>query len=341
MRDLFASDYGVLSRDFFSVGYVSNAAELIRGEETYRILRLCGIDEGKGGDAASDWELFFSFCKAYPLLRGHLVAERKGELLRAHLGTSLPFSEETAEQLWRESTLHLAASPMRAHALLSHDVPWLCDGEELPDTLPEFLSPMLDATVLAARRGETFGAWHTRLCTVVERFSRAGCAGVLLRLPADFSFAEPNVYAVGEALGMRRQSREAANLLLSQLVREISEACIACRLPLLLECECGGTVGALLRYVRRTVGIPELCACARDAFARDALLDFAAESDIRIALRLADVPTEAELSFSVESLAARYPIGRVRLVTGADLRESAAAQRQAERLLCRITEKKL
>lgn len=340
MKDLFASDYGEVSRDFFSVGYVSNAAELIRGEETYRLLRLCGLEGCERGELLSDWELFFSFCKAYPLLRGHLAAERKCAILRAYTDAALPFSEETAEALWRKSTECFSDAPLLASALLQREVPWLCDGQELPENLPDSLPVVLSADFLAARTGERYGDWHARILSVTERFSSAHCVGVLLRIPSDFSFEEPNIYAVGEALAGRRE-RGASGLLLSQLAREVSAACALHRLPLLVEFSCGRAAAALLRYEHRSVGLGELCVSARMPEARDALLDFATEKSIRIALRLPDVPTESEMEAAVESMAARYPIGRVRLITGADLRESGEAQTRAEDLLCRIIEKKL
>lgn len=335
MKDLFASDYGVLERDFFSMGYLSNAAELLCSEELFRILHTCGIGREES-EKFSDWELFAAFCRAFPMLRGHLVAARMATLITERSGTSLPVSEETAEALWHACADRFSREPVRAETLIAHGVPWLCDGEALPAGFPSSVPFVLDGDVLAARVGETLAQWHRRVRDTVERDHSAGCVGVLLRLPREYSFAEPNPYAIGGALSARRNS-DASNLLLSQLVREICEACVACGTALTMECACDASVAALLRYASRTVGIPSLCVCAKEAGTRDALISLAEEMEIRLALRLSDTPTEAELSLALDSIAARYPIGRVRLITGADLRQSAVAQRQAERLLCHIS----
>ena len=332
MENLFASDYGVLKRGLFSVRSVTNASELLRSEEIYRILHLCGIPAAEGSEVASDWELFFSFCKAYPLLRGHLVAERTGELLCERLSLSLPLTEENAATLWRESAAHLAAHPLSMSDLTVGAAPWLCDGETLPAEFPERMPHVLDSAVLMPRDAETRAAWNERIRTVLSSLSEQGCVGVRFLTGAAYEFTEPNPYAVDRALATRRRGRDAENLLLSQLLREICGACTETGLPLTVECEGDAAAAELLRYVRRTVGLPPITVSARMPATRDALLSLAEEADIRMAIRLSDAPTARELSDTLEAMAARYPIGRVRLITGADLRQSALAQRNAVRL---------
>lgn len=341
MRDLFASDYGVLGREYFSVEYLTNPAELMRSEEVYRILRLCGSDPCESGALSSDWELFSSFCTAYAMLHGHLTATRIGMLLRERLSLTLPFSVENAAALWHEGVEHLRFAPLRTASLFDTDVPWLCDGDTLPEKLPAGMPLVLDAAYLIPRSGESLVARRERLREVCTRFLKRGCVGVRLRLAPNTAFVEPNPYAVEQALASRRRDGRTADLLAAQHLREVCEVCIEHRLPLTVECEGGVEIGTLLRYVHRTVGVPRLTVSPKDSAERDALLSLAEELDLRIALRLRDVPTEREMADTLDSVAARYPIGRVRLITGADLRQSAVAQREAERLLCRFTEKSL
>lgn len=330
MRDLFASDYGVLDEALLGAEYVTNPAELLRSEELYGILRLCGVGADEGSAAASDLELFLSFCRAFPLLRGHLVALRLETLLRQTLSLSLPLCEEHAVTLWRESTERLKSSPLRLTSLLSPTVPWLCEREEYVGKVLTHLPFVYSAELLFVRRGETLGSWHARVRSTVERLAASGSVGVRLCLPEDYHFSAPNPYAVETALARTRRDAAAKDLLLSQLAREVSEACVAAGLPLTVEFACDTSASELLRYVRSTVGLPEVTVAAGARETRNALIGLSAELDLRIALRLSDTPTAAEMRAAMESVAARYPIGRVRLITGADLRQSAAAQAQAE-----------
>ena len=333
MRDLFASDYGVLDDALLHTEYITNPSELLRSRETYGVLRLCGVNADEGSDAASDFELFLSFCRAFPSLRGHLVAARTETLLRETLSLSLPLTEENAASLWREGTERLASAPLRVRSLLDPEIPWLCERKELMGRVLLGQSFVYDAALLAPQTGESLSARHSRLLAEAARLSAEGCVGVRLCLPADYRFLPPNPYAVESALARARRNSDERALLLSQQVREVSEACVAAGLPLLIECEGDGSVAELLRYVGRTVGLPTLTVAVRSAQARDAMLTLAETQDLRIALRLCDAPTRTEMRQALEAMAARYPIGRVRLITGADLRQSAIARKQAEALI--------
>lgn len=333
LKDLFASDYGVLDGAALRVGYVTDPAELLRARETYTLLRQCGVCADECGDAASDWELFFSFCKAFPLLRGHLVASRLASLLSQTLSLSLPLCEENAAVLWREGIAHLQSNPVKLQSLLPCDVPWLCECEEYVGKVLPQRSFVYSAELLSPLRGETLASWHTRVRDTVLRLASVGCVGVRLCLPEGYRFIAPNPYAAEAALGKTRRDPDTKNLLLSQLTREVSEACVAARLPLLAECACDTSVTALLRYVREAVGLPETTVAASVSETRNSLIGIAAACDLRIALRLFDAPTEAEMKQALASVAARYPIGRVRLITEADLRQSVLAQKQAEQML--------
>lgn len=341
MQDLFASDYGVLGREFFSLEYLTNPSELMRSEEVYHILHLCGIDAREGGALSSDWELFSSFCRAYPMLHGHLVATRIASVLRECLSLSLPFDAENAVALWHEGVERLLHAPMQTSSLFAEDVPWLCDGETVPDALPAGIAPVLDGGQLMPQRGEALAEWQERIREVFAHFLEHGCVAVRLSLPSDTSFVEPNPYAVGQSLASRHRDKRESALITAQLLREMSAVCILYNLPLTLECAGRTEIGEMLRYVSRTVGLPPLTVSPKDPDERDALLSLADQTDLRIALRLSDVPTEREMADALESMAARYPIGRVRLITGADLRHSGVAQRGAAHLLCRFTEKTL
>ena len=126
MKELFASDYGVLDASVLKNEYVSNPAELLRSQELCGVLRLCGVCEDESGASASDWELFLSFCRCLPLLKGHLLAARAERLLQKTLLFSLPLCEENAVALWREGIARLEESPLRMRSLLDPAVPWLC-----------------------------------------------------------------------------------------------------------------------------------------------------------------------------------------------------------------------
>ncbi|MBQ9784638.1 MAG: hypothetical protein IJW29_03965 [Clostridia bacterium] len=321
----FLCDYGTLPTEFLNIATVSNATELLWSKDLERLLRLCGIPEREIDARASDYERFAALCKAFALLDGHPMQFYLKSFLRAYF-PSLPMPEpETCECLWRGIADNLLANPRTPSDFLpTAPIGILLPSLEIP-ALPPQLTPVLDADLLLRSQGRAYGEWRAWIAETVERFSQNGARQVRVRLARDFSFAQPNVYHVEQAL---KKTTDAHDLLLCQLVRELCEVCARCSVALLLEADCDAREAAsLLRYARKAVGLPRVNWCASGA--ADELLDFQADAcgeSMRRCLRSADALTADALYQTIADAATRYPLGCLCFVTAQDLRFSRFEQ---------------
>lgn len=327
----FAADYGQLPAAYFSLGRITNPAELLRGEALYRALRLCGIAEEENGERASDWELFCSACRATSMLVGHPMRENILRLLKACLPTEEKFDVSDCERLWRDAVAFLSTHAYAPADFLPREkTAWLSDTLELPSCLPPTVKPALLANLLLRDTDGELSAWRQRIRDTVARYARAGGDLAVLRLTRDFSFASPDPYHVGIALRSKRRSSSDEHMLTAQLLRELCEICAKTGMRLLVEADCDASLLSLLDYTERSVGLPSTCIAASDAALRDRLIERMGEAghntDLRLAVRLSDAPCAEERQLEWKKLLARYPAGRLCVISAADLRVIADVQ---------------
>ena len=200
---------------------------------------------------------------------------------------------------------------------------WLSEALALPDGLPQTVRPTLLANLLLHTEETSLGAWSARIRQAVEDYCARGCELVVLRLARDFSFRTPVPYHVELALRERGRGEETERLLTAQLMRELCTLCRERKLRLLLETDCDGAACELLDYACKSVGLPQLFVTASNAATRDQLIERMADASytsVRLAVRLSDLPTRSERAAAWESIAARYPLGRLCVLCAADLR---------------------
>ena len=337
----FAADYGTLPASFFGVGRVTNVAELLRGEPLYRVLRLCGVPETENGERASDWELFQSLCRAYPLLVGHPMRRELAAFLQLHFSIDEPLCAENAERIWR-TTADALEQNVRSGAdfLPAERVPWLCGASELPMELPPRVIPVLLVNSLMENRDVTLDGWREQIRDALDAFCAKGCDRLVLRVEPLFAFSSPNPYRVGQLLAKRRTVREEEQMLLAQLVREICAYVATRGMPLSVEVKGElAETARLLEYTEQSVGLPPCLICTDSVSATDAAIDFIArehQRPMRLSLRVSDYPSEAELARACACVAARYPFGRLAVITAADLRRLSGVQRYFDEIFCKM-----
>lgn len=334
----FTADYGTLPAECFLRGYVTNPAEVLRCNEIYGLLRLCGIEASENGAAASDWELFRSVGRALPLLLGHPMRARILQLLGNCFGLREALCEENCESLWRAAVDYAEEHPIRIEDLLPKArTAWLSDALTLPKTLPASIRPALLANLLLAADALPFADWCARIRATVEEYRARGGELVVLRLPREFAFVSPDPYHVGVALREKKGSATSGHLLLSQLMREVCSIARELGMKLLIESACDGSACELLAYASKSVGLPQTFVTASDAATRDRLIDCMKDEacpEIYLAVHLKDLPSMGERTEAWKRIAARYPSGRICVVCGADLRMLESVQGEiAEELL--------
>ncbi len=343
MTDMyFRADYGQLPRSFFEQGRITNPTELMRCDALYRLLYLCGIQDKYNGEKASDWELFSSFCRAYPLAVGHPLVRSISECLETRFSVTMAPREPDCMRLWETMVENLEICPCSVTDVLPSSVGWLCDGVTLPERLPNDLIPVLDGKTLLPVSSVSWEEWSSEIGRTVRLFAQAGCKECVLRLEADFSFCKPNPYTVREALKKRTKSREDLFLLTAQLFRELCSVALEENLVILLETRCSAAAVELLNMVERSVGLPPLFVSAADRWMRDAVIEWMAQphqNQIVFAIRHSDVPSERAFSCAVEELSGLYPLGRLCLVSGVDLRQTSRMQVYMKACLDSVFEK--
>ena len=339
MQDsLFAFDYGTGE---YAPKKITNPTELIRGKDLYHMLRLCGVEAEKRLDEWSDWELFSSFARELPSLRGFPLAEFMQSLLRDVAGVPFPLNAENAAAFWRESVSYFERECITPGDALTRDIPRLCRADAPCEVLDRSEKMLPDAMSLLPIGCTTLDAWQKEIGTVLSRFSGMGSRVIFMELPCKPSFAEPNPYRVGEILRKTHRRDEDRACLVSQLLREVCVGARSLGMTVLLKVCRYDDALPFLSYIEKTVGLPSICLCSDDPIlSKEGQELFARQSErLMVALSLHAFPTEHELNEALLSIAARYPFGRLFFVTGVDLRFARYAQAEAYKRICRIVEK--
>lgn len=333
--DRFLPDYGVLPSASFTKSAITNPIELFWSDDLRSLLRLCGAKEELIGERASDYDHFCALCSALPLLDGHPTRAWILSVLQKFFGlTELP-TEKTASTVWKMLCEHLFKNPIAPQTLVSGA--WLCDTLEVPKNLPENITPVLNANLFLQTKAKTASCWSAEIAKAVASFSANGCQKIVFEVENGFDFITPSIYHIDRALSLSKRNREERNLLVCQLMRELSVA--AQREDLLLVLVCDGDSSALtnlLEYAEESVGLPRICWSVRDARDAKPLLEFTAKAhknEILAALLYQNVMTESELFATVETWQVRYPIGRLCFITACDLRQTPHAQEHITNML--------
>ena len=254
----FLPDYGVLPSAYFERSTISNPIELFWSDELMALLRLCGAKEEMIGERASDYDRFLSLCRAFPHLVGHPVREWIASALEERFCLKGLPTEENAKDVWKTLCESLLEHPLAPQSLVEGD--WLCDRLTVPNGLTQNIVPVLNGNLLLHTTAKNATAWSVEISQTVEHFANAGCQKIVLELPIDFNFVLPSLYHVERALSTFKRDREANNLLIAQLMREL---CIAAQkkelLLVLIGVNHSTEVAHLLEYTEACVGLPHLC----------------------------------------------------------------------------------
>lgn len=325
--DIFASDYGVLPSGYFGRKALTNPIELFWCDDLIALLRLCGAKEEMIGERASDYDRFCAVCRALPLLNGHPARAWIESIFEKHFGIKELPAEEDVPKVWKKLCESLLQNPIASKDLVEGDL--LCEPSTYTQ-LPENVTPVLNANFFLHSGAKTVESWQHIILSVVTRFAAGGCKKIVLNIGEGFDFALPSLYHVDRALSLPQKNREATNLLICQLVREL--CVVAQEQDILLVFLCGDDPSALARlleYAEGSVGLPRICWCAREAREAHKLLEFTArphKNEILAALPYESVMTQNELSNAIEAWQVRYPIGRLCFITARDLRQTPHAQ---------------
>lgn len=335
--DAFSFDYGILPSGYAKNQYLTNPCELLDCMEWERAFRFCRIDEERFSSLASDYDRFCAMCTALPLLIGHPLRAWVLTLLREHFQITCEVCEQTAGALWRTISQKLLERPMRFEELIEEGCTYLCDQSAPPSALLRGAYPMLLSNVLLDGTFENRLRWRGEIERTLSAYREAGSRQVLLRFSAEGEFVAPDVYHVEKALRATAKSAAQKQLLSTQLMRELCEICQKMDLTLILEGDsCAKTTVKLLQYAEQTVGLPKTCWVCNDCRHADAMMTFIAEkhnSPMHLALRMDEVLTDAEFLDAMDSLGARYPVGRISFVTARDLRMMPFLQKDLKKRL--------
>ena len=331
----FLPDYGVLPSAYFQRSAISNPIELFWSDDLCSLLRLCGEKEENIGEGASDFDKFKAILRALPLLEGHPTRAWIASLLEEYFDLKELPQAENASEIWKLLCNRLLENPLAPQDLVKGD--WLCDALSVPSELPKHITPVLNANLLLETTAKKATDWSAEIAATVLHFNKNRCQKIVLQLPDDFAFVLPSIYHVDRALSLSKKDREATNLLICQLVRELST--VAQNEDMLLAFVCNSNPDALvslLEYVEESVGLPRICWSTRAAKEAHALLTFTAKAhkrEVIAALPYEIVMTDAELSSVIESWQVRYPIGKLCFVTACDFRQTPYARAHIDDML--------
>lgn len=339
--DTFLPDYGILPSAYFERSAITNPIELFWSDELLALLRLCGQKEEMVGERASDYDRFLSICRSLPLLEGHSTRAWIASILEEYFNLKELPTEETTPTAWKNICAGLMQKPLSPQEFVSGA--WLCDALVVPTYLPHNVTPVLNANLLLNTTAQNATVWSEEIAATVEHFAEHGCPKIVLQLPNDFAFIAPSVYHIDKCLQSAKHSRDADNLLLCQLMRELSSVAQQNKLLLLLVCKANaGEVSNLLEYCENSVGLPRVCWSLREVREAHALLTFTAKprkNEIFAALPYETIMTEHELFDALESWKARYPVGRLCFLTARDLRQMPYAQAHIADMLEKVKTK--
>ena len=326
--DRFLPDYGVLPSAYFERSAITNPIELFWSDDLCALLRLCGEGEDAIGESASDFDKFQALCRALPLLDGHPTRAWIVSILKKYFDVKELPTEETAAIVWKILSERLFGEPLSPQTFVSGA--WLCDGLTIPSTLPENVTPVLNANLVLQTNAKTAALWSSEISSTVVHFVQKGCQKIVFEMGKSFDFVTPSLYHVNRALSLAKKDREATNILTCQLTRELCTFAQAHDLLLVLECnENSSALARLLEYAEESVGLPRICWSVREVREAHTLLDFTAKphkSEIFAALSYESVMTQNELLATLESWQVRYPVGRLCFITACDLRQTSYAQ---------------
>lgn len=331
----FLPDYGVLPSAYFQRSAFSNPIELFWSDDLCSLLRLCGEREENIGEGASDFDKFQAILRALPLLEGHPTRAWIESLLKEYFDLKELLQAENAPEIWKTMCDRLLERPLSPQVLVEGD--WLCDSLTVPNNLSKHINPVLNANLLFETTAKNAMAWSAEIATTALHFKKNRCQKIVLQLPDGFAFVLPSLYQVDRALSLAKRDREATNLLICQLVRELST--VAQNEDMLLAFVCNSTPYALvslLEYVEESVGLPRVCWSTRVAKEAHTLLTFTAKPhkrEVLAALPYEIVMTNDELSSAIESWQVRYPIGKLCFVTARDLRQTPYARAHIDDML--------
>lgn len=333
--DHFFADFGVLPSAYFAKKAITNPIELFWSDDLVSLMRLCGMREEMIGDRASDFEKFQALVASLSLLEGHPTRAWIVSVLKKYFDLKELPTQETATEVWRTLCNRLLEDPIDPQTLVSGE--WLCDAMDVPNNLPQGIAPVLNANLLLATETKSTAAWSAQIAATVANFAQKGSQKVLLSLEKNFDFVLPSIYQADRALSLAKKDKQAENLLLSQLVRELCTACKQNNLLLVLLChQNADAVVELLEYCEDAVGLPRLCWSMHRATDAQALLEFAAQphqNEIFAALFYENILTQAELSAAIEGWQVRYPGGRLGFITARDLRQMPVSQAHIANML--------
>lgn len=326
--DRFTPDFGILPSVNFERSAITNPIELFWSDDLLSLLRLCGAKEESIGERASDYDRFLALCRALPLLEGHPTRAWIAFVLEKYFNLEELPVEETAVEIWKTLSKSLLEKPISTKDLVGGA--WLSDRLTVPKNLPENIVPVLNANLLPDTNAKNTQKWGKEIASAVSHFVENGCQKIVLHISNGFKFAVPSIYGVDRALSISGRDRDAANLLTSQLMREICTVAQEHNLLLVLICDGNSAeLASLLAYAEESVGLPRLCWSVRGAREAHDLLDFTAKphkNEIFAALSYDNAMTARELDDVLDSWQMRYPVGRLCFITARDLRQMPYAQ---------------
>lgn len=335
-NEFFMYDFGFFRSDSFNKT-ITNPTDLFDRDTIWGVLKVCQTKENSLRNSASDYELFRALCDVRPLLFGHPLPHRCEYLLKTCFGIALPLNSDTCDEIWQVCAEKLWEHPMTLwdcirKTLSDSSIPRLLESDRLPAVAPNGMEPVLNGNSLCDTCATSWNVWKNEMQNVLEAFEEMGCRSVYFQLPKDFCDIEPNVYSVEQALSGKRKDK---NLLTAQAFRFLCEAVLSRDWSLILRAECKEyDVISLLKRAERTVGLPHLIWTTANVNTRDALLSFPFQdhkNGIQCGICLGDYPSDTELEAAISAYAARYPIGRLAVIWGGDLRYTAYERERFEK----------
>ena len=335
----FLYDFGVLPGTFDLQKPLSNITECLQGEDLDRLLR---ISFGKQTESLSAYERFRLLARLMPELELHPFKDWTVYLLKQAFGIEEPLTAESCDWIWKESARILSADYPDAASLLTHLLGsnrpgLLCGRKDLQCLQGMPLSPILDGNRLLLTAAHTWNEWEREMVDTVSEFQSFGSRSMLFRIPQSYRFLRPDRYHTEESLANKVRSDEEKNLLISQCLRQLFLLCKESGSVLILHAE-GDTREslALLRFLERSIGLPNLVLAAAKAQELCAFADYIAEPHdavLRCGIFLSDYPSEGELWDAITRASARYPFGYLQFISADDLRFSTLSRMRPKSLM--------
>ena len=319
----FIYDFGRWNRSLWNRA-LCNPVDLVDRKEMESILRYCLSDVMI--ESLSDYELFEAFCQARPLLSGHAYVAKCEHLLQACFDLSLPLAADCCEEVWRTVATKCLEHPITLWDCVLQQggpLPIRClsaSVEELQD-LPKEAIPVLHANVFCSLRPDSWTDWKQEMDAILDAYAKRGCDSVYYVLPETYRHQNPNLYLVERAL-IGEEKRD--DIVVAQVFRFLCEVCISRNWTLLLRMNSTeSNTLRLLEFAEQTVGLPKIVWTTSDPILRAALLSGSAKgrtTNMICGMTLSDYPSDVELWGAISSYAARYPYGRLAVLSDCDLR---------------------